>query len=169
MSDSSCGPPLHQCSHMIKSKEEAIQKLLELRLPEVFVQIQHESTSELIKDNCAPPNKFFLQSRAEGHFQYWLPLWEFDGEELYVFDLRQHEYLRYEYSCRKTTTIAQNYQQFLTRLFIDFIYAGLDDFLEELAETFEYKHLEQFRAFVAIPKGDDAEEQYDAFVESITS
>lgn len=154
---------------MIKSKEETIQKLLELGLPEVFVQIQYGSVSELIKDNCAPPNKFYVQSRVETHFQNWLPLWEFDGEELYAFDLRSHEYLRYEYSCRKTTTIAHNYQQFITRFFIDFVYAGLDDCLEELVETFEYKHFKKFSAFVAIPKGDDTEEQYDTFVKSITN
>ncbi len=151
---------------MITKPQDAVIKLNELGFPPVFEQIQLGTSSEFLQDNCAPPRKFY-RFGINSEFPHWLPLWEFDGEELFVFDSQDRVYLRFEYSARKRTVIAHNYQQLITFFFVELILAGLEEEIAELSDAFQYKHLPAFLKVVAIPKGDDWREIYDTFLKSI--
>lgn len=154
---------------MIKDKSDSIKRLEELKFPNVFMQIQYGETSEIIRDSCASPTKFYRYLSADQlpECEFWLPLWEFEGEELNAYDMWSAKYLRYEYSRKSYRVVANNYQQFITLFFMELVHAGLDDCLEELAVVFAYKHLDTLMAFAEIDHGSQFQSDFDALMLTI--
>lgn len=62
--------------------------------------------------------------------------------------------------------VANTYQQLLSFLFVNLLYAGMDDIVEEVADDLGYEYLEQFRQFVNEESELSAVEHQRAFVAS---
>lgn len=163
---------LPQCNvhSMIRTTEQAIAKLRELSFPAVFEQIQLGTGRFFIKTYCGAPKNFFVAAgnSSIAGIETWLPLWEFNGEELNAFDMKSNLFIRYDYLSPGETIIGRNYQQFICNFFLELVNAGVVDDLKEFSTLFGFKHHDELLKLLERIEGDDWEKPFEDFVNSIS-
>ena len=153
----------------------ALAKLMELGLPPIFEQIWQSHGPRRFCCQWNHPRRFFdmdLQADLElfcPRISQCVPLLECDLDELVAYDSVANEYVSLVYEGATCKVIGANYQQFLSSLFVDLGYAGLQDVVEDVAPLFGYKYLVEFRRFMETDDDDElsCEEVKARFVRSI--
>lgn len=150
------------------SPDFALSKIKSLGFPAVFGRIWDGEMPESLYGLCQRPKRFFEYLpelvRVFPRIEQCLPLWEENRELAYALDLDNGEFIQYYYGDAYCTALGHTYQQFVTAFFMNLVYAGIDDILDELAEIFSYRHLAELKEWAALP--DDGEPRF-AFVDTI--
>lgn len=126
--------------------EQVCETLRAYKFPVIFEKIQVGQISGVLQSFCMPPRMFHSMT-LDPELKEWLPLWEFEDEEVVAFNSKNGTYWQYDYLSEEKELVAQNYQQLVTTLFLEIYDAGLDDCLDELSKEFEYKYIANLRKF----------------------
>ncbi len=157
---------------MFNTKEKALAKISSLGLPPIFDRIW----------SANGPKRFCKQwDRPVRCFEVWceiaqkcpqlescVPLLESNRDQIVAWDANTNRFIEYHFQDSACVVIGRTYQQLLSSLFVDLGYAGLVDLVEEIADEFEYHHLESFRKFMESDDNLGAEDAKRAFVNSVS-
>ncbi len=158
---------------MITSREEAIENIRALGLPQVFLDIWSGEPPKPLKGTCVEPKTYFkvatgLPERVEGTDNL-LPLWETDLIQLVAMDLSENLFIRYYYGDKSFAVLGESYQKFIATFFFELIDSGLWDELDQLAEVFGFKYLDQLKECAESTSDENYVEDYKRFVTGLPS
>lgn len=138
---------------MYETLEKAGEGIAALGLPIVFLDIFRGGGPARFCVQYDAPKRFF-QIRTElltsmPAVEKLIPLLEMNREVIYAYDTDSRTYVEYYYGDSELRFLGSNYQQLIGSLFVDLGYAGLESLVEEVSPLFEFRHLDQFRDFLA--------------------
>ena len=96
----------------------------------------------------------------------YLPLWEVNCEAITALDTNRDVYVRVYYEDAKEKILGVTYQQFVTGFLLELADADFWEELDNIAEMFAYKHMEELKQHLA--EDLDWPEARRQFIESIT-
>lgn len=150
---------------MIVNREQALAELKARGFPEPLYGIGDKE----------PERYFKLAESLEQVFPGatgYLPLWEQNGEAIIAYDMSKDRFVRLYYEDSNEggeEELGRNYQQFLTRYYLELADAGLEDKIEELAALLEYKHLPALNNFLRSYEVEDIPDDDHEFEERFLS
>ena len=135
---------------MIYDKDKSIEKIKELGLPEIFVDIWNGEPPESIEYECQEPKTFsYLQENyrvnSQGIFTNFLGLWETNGDSITGLNLETNEFIKYYFEDQidKYKVISKSYQIFIA-LFLLELLESEEEVLEvkQLADRFDFEYID---------------------------
>ena len=152
--------------------EEKVAKLIsDLGLPAIFSEIWQTNEPRRFCRQWTKPVAFFEQRqqliRRCPRIERCAPLLESNRNRIVAIEPSTENYVEFFFEDDEVEEIGTSYQQFLSTLFVDLGYAGLEDLVEEVSGRFGYRHMDAFTAFMEIDDDQPAEEAKKAFVSTI--
>lgn len=156
---------------MSNTEQSALAMLNELQFPDIFQKIWQSQQPSRFCRQWAKPTSFFEERDSliarNPRISQWVPLLESNRERIVAFDPASGKYYECYYDEADVEEIGSTYQQFLSWIFVELGYAGLSDLVEEVSESFCYRHLNAFKQFMAVDDDDSPDDSQMAFVTSI--
>ncbi len=146
---------------MFDTIEKCLAKLREDRFPPIFERLWLANEPRRFAHQWKGPH--FIVERWGSLVEKvpalssCVPLLEANLDQMFAYNPDTGQFLHYYYGDLDVVTVGQNYQQFLSWLFVDLGYAGLTDLVESVASEFGYSYLDEFLKFMESDDDQDAE------------
>jgi hypothetical protein len=136
---------------IVPTPEEARDRVAEMGLPRVFLDVWEERIPRQFIDWQRPETFFRVQQDLVRRFPRiatCVPLWESNRDQVYAYDAATGEYIVFYYfdddlGC---DVLADSYQRFAAAYLVDCVYAG-EERLDEIASLLEFNYVDRVRKF----------------------